>query len=872
MNWKRLTYLMPSRRRQEEREMQEELKSLAQIADPRELGNLTLAAEGVRETWGWTWIESIVADVRYAFRTLRRQPGFVAVAVLSLALGMGANSAVFSLADALLLRPLPVARPSEVLAVSNTTPDNAFGGLSYPDYRAIREQSRSFSGLIAYRSSFLAVSAEPTAPPRLRLGMLVSDNFFGVLGIVPSVGRALQPQEGKVFGRDRVAILGYGFWDSQYARDRSAIGRTIRLNGVDFTIIGVAPESFPGLDRGSRPSLFIPLSMWGVLAGEREEPMEDRRRHELTVKGRLSAAASRESGQAELATIAQNLARAYPQTNRNRQLAVRTEIQAHIQQVPAHLILVTMLMALVGLVLAIACANVANLSLARARARSREIAIRLAIGAGRFRLIRQLMTESLLVALLGSLTGLAFGYGGIRFLATMQSPNDTPIDLGLQLDTRVLAFALFAAFASCLLFGLAPALQSTRVQLVPALKAGGGAISGGRRLIGRNVLVVSQIALAMVLLIAAGMFRDGFRNMLVMNPGFRMDHLISMDLDPSVLRYSPEQTHDFYRKLLDRAGALPGVASVAMSETLPFSPTPAFVTVIPEGYQFPRDRDRVTVLGGAFDESYFGAMRIPIVRGRAFDRDDRTGSRRVAIVNEEFAKTYWPNQDPVGKRLWLDRPDGPAAEVVGIAKTGRYVFPTEAPTPYVYLPYEQNQRSRMTLIAESHGDPAGLAMPLREVVRSLDADQPIQNLRTVVAFYDRRTVGNFLILLQTIAAMGLMGLTLAVVGLYGLVSYSVSRRTREIGLRMAIGASRTDVVRLVLRQGLMLAVAGIAIGGVLTALLVRALAAGMLGIGTMNVTTFIVIPAGLLTASVAACYLPARRAASLDPISALRLE
>lgn len=244
----------------------------------------------------------------------------------------------------------------------------------------------------------------------------------------------------------------------------------------------------------------------------------------------------------------------------------------------------------------------------------------------------------------------------------------------------------------------------------------------------------------------------------------------------------------------------------------------------------------------------------------------------MAIVNEEFAKTYWPNQDPVGKRLWLDRPDGPAAEVVGIAKTGRYVFPTEAPTPFVYLQYEQNQRSRMTLIAESHGDPAGLAMPLREVVRSLDADQPIQNLRTVVAFYDRRVVGNFLILLQTIAAMGLMGLTLAVVGLYGLVSYSVSRRTREIGLRMAVGASRTDVVRLVLRQGLMLAVAGIAIGGVLTALLVRALAAGMLGIGTMNVTTFIVIPAGLLAASVAACYLPARRAASLDPISALRLE
>src|ERR1019366_9032836 len=397
--------------------------------------------------WGWTWLESIAADVRYAFRTLRRQPGFVAVAVVSLALGIGANSAVFSLSDALLFRPLPVARPSEVLAVSNTTPDNAFGAISYPDYRDIREQSQSFSGLIAYRNTSLAVSATPTDQPRMRLGMMVSDNFFGVLGIAPSVGRAFQPQEGKVSGRDRVAILGYGYWDTQYARDRSTVGRTIRLNGVDFTIIGIAPESFPGLDRGVRPSVFLPLSMWGVLAGEREEPLEDRGRHELAVKGRLSAAASRASAQAELATIAQNLARAYPETNRDRHLAVRTEIQAHSQQVPADLLLVTMLMALVGFVLAIACANVANLSLARARARSREIAIRLAIGAGRFRLMRQLMTESLLVALLGGLVGLAFGYGGIRFLATMQGPSDIPIDLGLQLDTRVLAFTLLAAFA-----------------------------------------------------------------------------------------------------------------------------------------------------------------------------------------------------------------------------------------------------------------------------------------------------------------------------------------------------------------------------------------------------------------------------------------
>ena len=852
--------------------MEEELQSLSQIAGPRELGNLTLAAENARETWGWTWLESIRADVRYAIRALRRQPGFLAVAVVSLALGIGANSAIFSLADALLLRPLPVVRPNDVLAINSATPDNPFEGTSFPDYRQIREQSRSFSGVIAYRMTSLGVGAVATAPPQIRLAMMASDNLFSVLGIMPLAGRFFRPDEAVTAGRDRIAVLGYDFWDSQYGRDRSVIGRTLRLNGIEFTVIGVAPESFPGLDRWVRPSLFVPLSMWGALAGDRGEPTEDRARHELTVKGRLSAAASHQSAQAELTAIGQNLARAYPQTNRHRHIAVRTEIQAHIQQVPQHLVLVTMLMILVGLVLTIACANVANLSLARGRARSREIAIRLAIGAGRFRLVRQLMTESLVVALLGGVAGLGLGYVGIRFLGTMQLPAEIPFTFDVQLDERVLLYTLFVALGSCVLFGLAPALQAARVHLIPALKAGGEATHPRRRLIGRNILVVSQIALAMVLLIATGGFLDGFGNLLRVDPGFRLDHRISMDLDPSVRRYSPAQTHDFYRNLINRAHALPGVVSVALAEALPFSLTPSSVAVVPEGYQFSPGREKITVLGGAFDENYFSTMKIHIVRGRGFSRDDRMGSRRVAVVNQEFAKTYWPNQDPLGKRFRLDRLDGPAAEVVGIAQTGRYYFPTESPMPYVYLPYEQNQRPRMTLIAESQGDPAALAAPLREAVRSLDADQPIQNLRTVASFYEKRVVSNFLILLQMIAVMGLVGLTLAIVGLYGLVSYSVSCRTREIGVRMAIGASRTSVLRFVLRQGFILAVAGIAIGGVLTAALLSARATGTQLIWTMNVATLVIVPAALLVVSVAACYLPARRAAMLDPIRALRWE
>ncbi len=479
------------------------------------------------------------------------------------------------------------------------------------------------------------------------------------------------------------------------------------------------------------------------------------------------------------------------------------------------------------------------------------------------------MTESLAVGLLGGLVGLGVGHGGISFLGTIQVPGD--FVLGMRLDTRVLGFSLFTALASCVLFGLAPVLATRRVELVPALKSGSEAISARRRLLGRNVLVVGQIALAMVLLIAAGILLDSFQKMLVVNLGFRTDHLISMELDPAVLRYSPGQTRDFYRQLVDRARALPGVRSVALAEALPLSPRQARATVVPEGFQLPKGRETVTAPGGAFDENYFGTMKIEIVRGRAFSADDRAGSRRVAVVNEEFAKTYWPSQDPIGKRLRLDRADGPAAEVVGVARTGRYLFPWEAPTSYVYLPYEQNQRFRMTLIAESQADPATLAALLRDAVRSLDADQPIYNLRTVGS-YARWAVGNWLIFLRAIATMGLLGLALAMVGLYGLISYSVSRRTSEIGVRMALGASRADVLRLVLRQGLILAVAGTGIGGVLAAVVAPALTAGLVGLGRPNVATYIVVPFALLVVSVAACYLPARRAARLDPILALRYE
>ena len=868
--WNRLQFLWPAWRRRQEREMREELESLTAIAGARELGNLTLAMENVRATWGWMWVDSLAADVRYSLRTMRSQPAFAAVAVLSLALAIGANSSIFSFADALLLRPLPAPDPSAVFDVSSTTPDNPFEGMSFPDYRDLREQSRSFAGLAAYRLTTLAAATDAAAPARIRLAMLVSDNFFPVLGVAPASGRAFLPEEAAAPGQT-VAMISYDFW-RQYAGGGSVIGSTLRLNGIVFTIIGITPESFTGLDRFVRPSIYVPLGMSQRLAGEAANPLEDRGRHELVVKGRLSPGSSRESAQAELAGIGAALEREYPETNRNRHPAVRTELRRRIQQTPQLLALSKMLMGLVGLILIIACSNLANLLLARARARSREIAIRLSIGAGRFRLVRQLMTESLIVAVLGGVVGLAFAYGGILLLGKLSVPSEPPAVLGVQLDWRVVEFSLLAALASCVFFGLAPAWQAVRMDFVSALKAGGRGTSGPKRTLARDVLVAGQVALAMVVLIAAGMFLAGFRKMLVMTPEFRTDHLISMDTAPEMVHYSRDQTKAFYRRLVDRVRTMGGVKGVAMTESLPLSPSQTTLDVAPEGYQFPKGREKTVVFGAAVDAGYFSTMNIEITRGRAFTDDDRAGSRPVAIVNQQFAKTYWPNQDPIGKRIRLDSAAGPAVEVVGIARTGHYLLVNETPASFVYLPYEQNPRSRMTLIVQSADDPSRLAAPLRDAVRSIDGNLPVFNLRTVATLYESRATGTWLQFFQMVGTMGFIGLALAMTGLYGLVAYTVSRRVQEFGIRVALGASQGDVVWLVERRGLILAGAGIGLGGVLTATAAPMLSAGFPGLGVSSRMVYALVPLALLMVSAAASYLPARRAAGLDPVRALRIE
>jgi predicted permease len=706
----------------------------------------------------------------------------------------------------------------------------------------------------------------------MRMGLIVSDNFFQVLGVEPTLGRSFRPEETRVPGRDAVVVLAHDFWYNQFAADRSVIGRTIRLNGIDFTVVGVAPESFTGVDQYIRPALFVPVTMKQRLDASKDNPLETRGNHDFTVKARLKPGMSLGTARAELTTIWNNLQQSYPDTNRGRKIDGKTEIQARYQQDPYDAILVMFLMGLVGLVLIIACANVANLLLARASSRSREIAIRLAVGASRMRLVRQLLLESLVLALLGGLLGVVLGYAGIRFLQRIQVPTDLPVVISVQLDHRVLAFSLIAALVSALFFGLMPALQSTKMGLVPALKAGGQGLRGRRRTIGRNILVVGQVALSMALLVAAGMLVDAVGKTLTFDPGFRTDHLLMMEFDTALVRYTDEQTREFYRSLRDRASALPGVRSVAMTCYVPFSPNGYGKSVVPEGYEFPKGRDSASTPGAVVDEHYFDTMKMAIVRGRGFTAGDKAGARRVAVVNEEFARSYWPKQDPIGKRFRLNDSKGPWLEVVGLTRTSRYFFIAEPPMKFLYLPFSQEQNSRMSLIVETFADPATIAMPLRAVVRGIDPNQPIYNVRTFSSFYEQRAIAVAMTLMQVVATMGLLGLTLALIGLYGLIAYSVSRRTQEIGIRMAIGADRVEVLKMVLRQGFVLVLAGIAAGGALSVVVARMLAIGLAGLGTPNPITYVVVPIALLLITLAACYIPARRASLIDPIRALRYE
>ena len=810
-------------------------------------------------------------DVVHGGRMLRKNPGFSAVAILSIAIGVGANAAMFSVADGLFLRPLPVPRARELVSVNITTPS---GGVddqtSYPDYRDLRERTRTFDGLVAADGILASFGGRPDEPTTAQFGLAVSANLFDVLGVRPALGRTFRPDEDEVPGRDAVLMLAHATWTEQFAADPTIIGRTIRIAGEDFTVIGVGPAGFTGLDIYVPATFFVPIAMLPRI--DADPGVLDRRdARRFDVLGRLTRGASLEQADQDVRLIARGLEETYPDTNRGFALIARSEMEARRAEYAPAAGLGIVLLALASVVLLVACANVAGLLTSRAPARAREIAVRLAIGGGRLRLFRQLMTESLLMAAGGAALGLAIGYGGIASFRQFQVPSDVGVRMTYEMDGRALAFAVLVAAVSAVLSSLVPAWRATR-QPDPTTMLRSTTARGTRPhpLWARHGLVAAQIGLALVVLTVAIAFHTAFEAEYGRGPGFRTERMLLVDLDPTLVRRNEQQTEDFYARLKERAAAVPGVTSVGLTSYVPLSIGNGDVAVIaPEGITLPEGTHNLRVGAARIDETYLETAGIPLLDGRGFTADDDRTAPRVAIVDRALAERYWPREAAVGKRLWLEQPTRGWVQIVGVAENAKYTLFAPADADFVYLPRAQHFIGRSTLLVTSAAASSGLAAPVRAAVLALDPDIPIRGMRTMEDYYYASAKNLNGVMVRTIAGMGAMGMALAMIGLYGLVSFAVSTRTREIGIRMALGATPGSVLRMALRQGWQPTIVGAAAGVAASLAASRLVAAVIPGTTGRSFAYLLAIPV-LAAVVMAAAYIPARRAAHIDPLAALR--
>ena len=815
-------------------------------------------------------------NLRFAIHTLARSPSFALIAIVSLALGIGANTAMFSYVDAVLLRPLPVPESASIVEIDSTAPDTRLGRISYADYADLRDGSKTLQALACYDLFAAGIATRPNQVPKYSLNAVVSGNFFSGLRIQPVLGRAFRSDEDAVSGRDAVAVISYQMWDTEFARDRSVLGRQIRVNGANFTVIGVTPEKFTGPQAYIIPDVYVPMHSYRLAVPDATaDYLTSRKTRQLVLLGRLKPGVSAGEAQAELRTLARGLARQYPDTNRDRTVTVLNYIRARFENSPVDATLSLTLLGITGLVLLIACANVANLLLARGTGRAREIAIRMAIGASRAALVRQLLTESLFLAVMGGVAGIGVGYLGVLFFQAIPVPSDFPIYLGMQMDGRLLAFSLIVSVITGVAFGLMPALRATRGDLATTIKAsdsGPARVSIFRGLLtGRNVLVTAQLALSVVLLVISADCIRGFQFASRRDPGFRMDHTLFFSLDPHIQRYDEVHTRDFYQKLTDRLRQSAGVAGVSMSSTIPFSTSAYSRPYFSEGQPPVKNGNPPSAFAYKVDEHFFQLMETKILRGRAFDTRDTARSPRVAVINEHLAGKLFGKADPIGRRFHLDTADGPEVQVIGIARQGLYAYWAEPAMEAVWTPFSQDFSSRMYVEMRTAADAATITQLVREQVRALDRNMPIFRISTMSAYFHDRIVMGPRIIAQIVTATGAMGLVMAIIGLYGVVAYAVSRRTREIGIRLAVGATPARVMRMVLRQGVIFTIVGLAIGLALVIPIARnVLPNFVVGTDPLGAIVLVGVPAILAAAMIAACSIPALRASKVDPTSALR--
>jgi putative ABC transport system permease protein len=835
----------------------EEARRTARI----ELGGVEQVKEDVREARAGAWLDSLLQDLRYGARMLRKSPGFTAVAVLTLALGIGANTAIFSVVSAVLLRPLPYSNPQQLIVLRETTQSVGPHSPSYPDFLDWRKQSRSFSQMAAINNREFNLSG--VAQPENISGYAVSANCLSMLGVRPFLGRDFLPSEDAP-GTAPVVLLSYALWQSLLGADPNTVGKSITLNGRSFTIIGVLPPNIRLLEK---TDILAPIGVW---TGNTD--MTDRGdRGDMDAVGRLVSGASISQAQAEMDTIAANLRKEYPATNSGVGISMaflRDELVGDSR--PPILVL----FGAVVFVLLIACVNVANLFLVRGAARAREIAVRQACGASRQRLVRQMLTESFLLAFLGGGLGILFGALGIEGLRRLVS-MDMLQGAIIGMDRSVLLFSGAMVVFVAIAFGLVPAWQASQPHVHETLKDGGRsstASAAQHRL--RGVLVMAETALALVLLVGAGLMMKSMYRLLKVDPGFRPERVLTMEINLRTAQYSkPEASSNFWRQVLDRVRALPGVDTAALGTVLPLSGSHnrGDITIgglpAPDPGKFPHPAFHMV------SPSYIDALSIPLLRGRNFTDADTDTASQVALINATMARRFWPNEDPTGKRFHFGHPGStePWIEIIGVVGDTKLYGLSNPSRLELYLPLQQSHPSDMFLVLRSAIDPASLTPAVREAVASIDKDQPVFNVNTMKQLVDDSVATRHI----TLVLLGLfsgLALLLAAIGIYGVISYSVQQRTHEIGIRMALGAQRRDVLRLVVGQGVKLAALGIAIGIAAAFGLTRLMASLLFGVGAYDPVAFVTAAIILLLVAIAACYFPARRAIAVDPMVALRYE
>ena len=818
-------------------------------------------------------VERLWQDLRHGARVFARNPALTAIAVLSIACGTGANVAMFSVADTMLLRPLPIVRPSDVLAVGykvETLPGVTHSRASYLDYLDLASRTRTFEGLVAHDLEPVGLTAHRGVAPRVRFAAFVSHNFFSVLGVPLALGRAFHAEEAKPGASSRVVILSDAVWQADYAGDPAAVGRILHVGGADYTIVGVAPKTFGGLHPFVREDVFLPAAALPVLVERLSATvLESRTARLFSLKGRLRDGVSITEARAELSAIGDSLAREYPESNADVRLIVQTELSYKLMQRPLDAALIMLVVTLSAAVLCVACANVAGLLASRAPIRAREMSLRLAVGANRARLIRQLLTESLGIALAGGAAGLLVAQVGIHILRGFQFPTDMISPPVIELNRRALMVSLAVAMASALLAGLWPALQMTRVNLAGALKTSDHS-PGRRRLPLRSALVATQVALTLVLVTIATLTFEAFYKELRRGPGFRVTRMAKATIDVGQAGYTHAQFADFFERVLADARQLPGVRSASLTSAMPLF-SYRFVSVAPGSGTEDVDRGR-PVWTNSIDGSYFTTMAIPLLAGRTFTAADHRGAAKVAIVNSVLARHLWPEGEVIGRQLHVLGEDPRQVTIVGVVAHNTYGFPGERPQDAIFFPHLQQPSGNMVLLAHTDGPSASILEALRDVAQRPDPAVPVFDVQTIERFHYVLVNAHMRVVVRMVCGIGVIGVALTMAGLYGLVSFAVSRRTREIGIRMAIGATHVHVVTLVLRQGMAPVWFGVAGGLVLSVLASSTVLTLVPTEHKIGLITYVaVVPLVLLVTTLSAAV-PACRAARIDPTLALRCE